>query len=69
MAKAAGLSVGEFLRQAASAFTPSEDDQILEGMIAQMNKTTTQANEAIDKALRLVAASNKRIAAMERKES
>ena len=69
MAKAAGLSVGEFLRQAASAFTPSEDDQILEGMIAQMNKTTTQANEAIDKPLRLVAASNKRIAAMERKES
>ena len=68
MAKAAGLSMGEFLRQAASAFSPSEDDQILEGMIAQMNKTTAQANDAIDKALRLVAASNKRIAAMERED-
>jgi hypothetical protein len=68
MAKAAGLSTGEFLRRAASAFTPSDDDQILEGMIAQMNKTTAQANDAIDKALQLVAASNKRIAAMERKE-
>jgi len=69
MAKAAGLSMGEFLRQAASAFTPSEDDQILDGMIAQMNKTTAQANAAIDKALQFVAASNKRIAAMERKAS
>ena len=69
MAKAAGLSMGEFLRQAASAFTPSEDDQILDGMIAQMNKTTAQANAAIDKALQFVAASNKRIAAMERKDS
>ena len=67
MAKAAGLSMGEYLRRAASAFRPSDDDQILDGMIAQMSKTTAQANEAIDKALRLVAASNRRIAAMEGK--
>ncbi len=67
MAKAAGLSMGEFLRRAAASFRPSEDDQILEGMISQMNKTTTQANAEIDKALAYIDASNKRIIAMERK--
>ena len=67
MAEAAGLSMGEFLRRAAAAFRPSDDDKILEGMIDQMNKTTAQANAAIDKALADVEASNKRIAAMERK--
>lgn len=67
MAKSAGLSMGEFLRRAAAAFRPSDDDKILEGMIDQMNKTTAQANAAIDKALAEVEASNKRIAAMERK--
>lgn len=67
MAKSAGLSMGEFLRRAAAAFRPSDDDRILEGMIDQMNKTTAQANAAIDQALAEVEASNKRIAAMERK--
>jgi hypothetical protein len=67
MAKSAGLSMGEFLRRAAAAFRPSDDDKILEGMIDQMNKTTVQANAAIDQALADVEASNKRIAAMERK--
>lgn len=67
MAKTAGLSMGEFLRRAAVAFRPSDDDKLLEGMINQMNKTTTQANAAIDKALADVEASNQRIAAMERK--
>jgi hypothetical protein len=67
MAKTVGLSMGEFLRRAAAAYRPSEEDKVLEGMIDQMNKTTTQANAAIDKALAFVEASNKRIAAMERK--
>ncbi|WP_301102982.1 hypothetical protein [Propionivibrio sp.] len=67
MAKAAGLSMGEFLRRAAASFRPGQDDQILEGMIDQMNKTSAQANAAIDKALACVDASNKRIADMERK--
>ena len=67
MAEAAGLSMGEFLRRAAAAFRPSDDDKILDGMIDQMNKTTAQANAAIDEALADVEASNKRIAAMERK--
>lgn len=66
MAKDAGLSMGEFLRRAASSYRPSEEDRMLEGMIDQMNKTTAQANAAIDAALAFVEASNKRIAAMER---
>ena len=67
MAKDAGLSMGEFLRRAASAYRASEEDQVLEGMIDQMNKTTAEASAAIDAALALVEASNQRIAAMERK--
>jgi hypothetical protein len=67
MAKAAGLSMGEYLRRAAASYRPAEDDRILEGMIDQMNKTSAQASAAIDKALAFVEASNRRIAAMERK--
>lgn len=67
MANDAGLSMGEFLRRAATAFRPSEDEKMLEGMIEQMNKTTAQASAAIDDALAFVEASNKRIAAMEHK--
>lgn len=67
MAKAAGLSMGEFLRRAAASFEPNEDDRILEGMIDQMNKATVQANAAIDRALALVEESNQRIEKMERR--
>lgn len=65
MAKAAGMSMGEFLRRAAAAYRPSVDDEVLEGMLAQMLKTTRQAEQAIDDALAYVEASNRRIAAME----
>ncbi len=67
MAKDAGISMGELFRRAASAYQPSEDDRIIQGMIDQMNKTSAQANAAIEEALAFVEASNKRIAAMERK--
>jgi hypothetical protein len=33
VSKAAGLSMGEFLRRAAASYRPSEDDKVLEGMI------------------------------------
>jgi hypothetical protein len=66
MAKDAGVSMGEYFRRAAMAFRPSEDEKLLENMIEQMNKTTAQANAAIDEALAFVEASNQRIAAMER---
>lgn len=67
MAKDAGLSMGEFLRRAASSYRPSEEDKMLDGLIDQMNKTTAQANAAIDEALAFVEASNKRIVEMEQK--
>jgi hypothetical protein len=67
LAKSEGLSMGEFLRRAASSYRSSKDDKVLYGMIDQMNKTTAQANAAIDQALAFVEASNKRIDAMERK--
>ncbi|WP_414040161.1 plasmid mobilization protein [Acidithiobacillus sp. M4-SHS-6] len=65
MAQDAHMSMGEFLRRAASSFRPSEDEQMLEGMIDQMLKTTAQANAAIDDALSFVEASNKRITGLE----
>jgi hypothetical protein len=67
MAKAAGLSMGEYFRRAVASFRSTEDEKMLAGMIDQMNKTTAQAGAAIDEALKFVDASNKRIAAMERK--
>ena len=66
-ARAAGLSMGEFLRRSASAFSPAEDTKILEGMIGQMNRSTQQAGAAIDDAIAFVESSTRRIAAMERK--
>ena len=68
MAKAAGLSMGEFLRRAAVSFQPSDDDRILEAMIGQMLTTSVRAGEAIDRALAFVEASNKRIKALEAKK-
>jgi Mobilization protein NikA len=67
MARDAGISMGEFLRRAATAYRPPEEDRLLEGMIDQMNKTTMQASASIDEALAYVDASNKRIAEMESK--
>ena len=67
-AKTAGLSMGEFLRRAAVSFRPSEDDRMLDAMIGQMVKATARASTAIDDALAFVAASNKRIRALEAKK-
>lgn len=69
MAKDAGLSMGEFLRRAAASYTPAEDDAALEGMIAQMVKTTKAANRALDEALVYVEQSKKRLAALDKKPS
>ena len=68
MAKAAKLSMGEFLRRAAASFHPAEDDEMLAGMIGQMARTTARASAAIDDALRYVEASNKRIKTLEAKK-
>jgi len=35
MAKAAGLTMGEFLRRAAESHTPSDDDDLLKGLLTR----------------------------------
>lgn len=65
-AKAANLTMGEFLRRAAFAYQPDQDDEkLLDGLINQVKKTTHDASAAIDRAMAFVAASQQRIEAME----
>jgi len=65
-AKAAKLSLGEFMRRAAESYSPhDEDEAALNGLLVQVTKTTQRASKALDSALRAVAASQRRIAAME----
>ena len=52
------------IRNRGYLFTPPEED-LLEGMIDQVNKTTAKASAAADKMHAFVEASNKRIDAME----
>jgi len=66
-AQKAGVSVGEFLRRAAASFSPEDDNEALAGLLAQVEKSTAAAGQAIDDALAHVEASNRRIALMEAK--
>ena len=66
-ANKAGMTTGEYMRRAAEGYRPADDDKALEAMIDEMNKATQNAETAIDDALAFVAASNKRIEAMEAK--
>lgn len=65
LARAAGVSTGEFLRRAALSFRAADDDRILEGMAGQIERTTARASAVIDDALAYIEASNRRIAAHE----
>lgn len=64
-AEAAGLSMGEYMRRAAEAFHPSQDEPVLDVMLDQMIQATDRAQQAIDDALKFVAESNLRIAELE----
>jgi hypothetical protein len=66
-AKNEGISMGELLRRAALSYDPSEDEIALEGIANQICKSALRTCSAIDKVIRFVEASNKRIATMERK--
>lgn len=61
-AKSAKLTMGEFVRRATGTYNP--DDSLLEGLITQVEKSTAQANKALDNALKAITVSNKRIAGM-----
>jgi hypothetical protein len=65
-AKAAKLPVGEFMRRAAESYSPNDADAAaLDGLLAQIGRTTARASRALDDAFRAVAASQRRIAALE----
>lgn len=64
-AQKAGVSIGEYLRRAAAAFSPEEDEEALAGLLARVERSTAAAGIAVDDALAYVDESNKRIAAME----
>lgn len=64
-AKAANLTMGEFLRRAAESYSPQEDEALLDRLIEQVEKSTTEANKALDKAMSFVVASDRRIVQME----
>ena len=65
-AKAANLPVSEFMRRAAMSYSPNDEDEAaLNGLLLQVERTTERASKALDGALRAVAASQRRIAAME----
>jgi len=64
-AKASKLTVNEFVRRAAEAYNPNDDDEALLRLVAQVKQTTHEATAALDAALKSCAASNRRIADME----
>ena len=64
-AKASKLTVNEFVRRAAEVYNPSDDDESLLRLVAQVKETTREATAALDAALKSCADSNRRIAAIE----
>lgn len=69
LAKASGVSMGEYLRRAADSYAPAEEEALLDGMIDQVLKATEQASAAIDEALRFVDESDRRIAALDARKA
>lgn len=68
MAKDAGISLEEFIRRAATSYIPLEKGAMLEKITELLNKSTAQADTAIDDVLAYIEASNMRIGAMENLE-
>lgn len=63
-ARAAKLPVGEFMRRAAESYSLHDAD-VLNGLLAQIERAAERASKALDDAFRAVAASQRRIAALE----
>ena len=67
-AKAQGVSVNDYVRSAVRAFNPETlRDQEIDSVLAQVARSSQHAEAALDDALDFIAASQKRIAEMERK--
>ena len=67
MAKAAGLSIDDFLLQAGMAFKSEEERQALTALLKQVRQSATRIADSIDNTIAYIDASNKRIEEMERK--
>lgn len=66
-AKKLGLPISELMRRGASAYGLETSDQELASLADKARQAAERASASIDDALAFVAASNKRIAAMETK--
>ncbi len=64
-AQAANLTVGEFVRRAAEAYQPDDNDDALERLIEQIKSTGAKASRALGASLAFVGESEKRIEQME----
>ena len=66
-AKRLGLPISELMRRGASAYNSAEADEELATLADAAKAAADRAADSIDGALAFIAASNKRIAAMEAK--
>lgn len=64
-AKTAKLTVNEFVRRAAEAYDPSDEDEGLLRLIDEVEKSTRAAMAAVDESVKFCAESNARIEALE----
>jgi hypothetical protein len=64
MARDAGLPIGEFMRRAADSHVSREDEELLDGMFRQLEKSTARTIAAVDRAITIIDASNRRVDAM-----
>jgi len=64
-ARRAKLTVGEFVRQAAEAYEPGDDDAVLAALIERVQRSTAEASAALDAVLRRCAESERRIEEMQ----
>ena len=64
-AKKLGLSIAELMRRGATAYQSAEADEELGALADAAKAAAERAIASIDSALKFIAASNKRIAAME----
>lgn len=62
------MSISEFARTAMDRFDPSaaDEEQALAGLLEEVKRGTAQAEKALDEALAFCAASNVRLAKLER---
>ena len=66
-AKRLRMPISELMRRGATAFEPEQSDEELGALADAAKAAAERASASIDEALAFVAASNKRIAAMESK--